>query len=313
MNLAITGGTGFIGAHVLRLALKRGHVVKALHRPHSVLKIQNSSQLMWVCGDLVSEGTWNRLLPSCDTLIHLGAAGVANVNDAFDAVHTNLPGLAHMFRAAARFGVKRLVLGGSCFEYGDTGEKIGKRGLREDDLLSPTNVYGAAKAAATLLAGPLSRDLGLECLVLRPFHTYGEGEISPRIIPSIIEAALAGRSIQTTDGRQVRDFVHVKDVAAGFIKAAEISLDSFCSQTPVKIFNLGSGNATSLREVIERLLVLCGRDVDYADFGGRQQRPNEIWHLVSDSSNAFRCLDWSPLVTLDAGLNEVVAHARLSL
>jgi nucleoside-diphosphate-sugar epimerase len=310
MNIAITGGTGFIGAHVLRLALERGHVIKALHRRHSILKTPNSSQLEWICGDLVSDDTWNRLLLGCDTLIHLGAAGVANVNDAFDAVHTNLPGLAHMMKSAARYNVKRLVLAGSCFEYGDTGEKIGERGLREDDHLCPINVYGAAKAAATLLAGPLSRDLGLECFVLRPFHTYGEGEISTRIIPSVIEAALAGRPIQTTDGRQLRDFVHVKDVAAGFIQAAEVSWGAVGNQTAMKILNLGTGSPTTLRDMIERLLLFCGRDVGCADFGARQHRPNEMWRLVSDSSEAERSIGWKPLISLGVGLPNMVSMLR---
>lgn len=308
MILAITGGSGFIGSHVVTMALSGGHTVRALYRKPTPPSFPANPRLVWIRGDIASAKSWDELLAGCDALIHLGASGVANLNDAFDAVHTNLPAHAYLLQAAARHGVQRLVVAGSCFEYGRVGERIGNRGLLESDPLDPVNAYAAAKAAATLLLRPLTRDLGLQCFILRPFHIYGSGEMPSRLIPSVIRAALSGSPIRTTDGRQIRDLVHVDDVAEAFLRATTVKWAQ--TEPGTCVLNLSSGLQTPLRSVIELLVRGCGRDPSLIEFGAVAHRPHEMWRLVGDPGAAARVLDWRCTVTLREGLEKLIHDTR---
>jgi nucleoside-diphosphate-sugar epimerase len=307
MIIALSGGSGFIGSRVIELAARDGHTIRALYRkPNPPLCL--TGKITWIRGDMTSFNVWDELLAGSDAIIHLAASGVANLNNAFDAVHTNLPALAHLLRSAARHGVKRLVTAGSCFEYGRTGEVIGQRGLVETDPLDPVNSYAATKAAATLLMRPLARDLGLQCFILRPFHTYGPKENPARLIPSVIRASLTGHPIRTTDGRQIRDLVHVDDVAEAFLRAATVD---WVQQEPgACVLNLCSDRPHQLRAVIESVVRACGRDPALVEFGAVVHRPHEMWRLVGDSSAAARFLDWRIKIDLQEGLSRMIKVMR---
>jgi len=308
MIIAVTGGSGFIGSHVVSMALRDGQTVRALYRKVTPPNFPVNPRLIWIRGDIASATAWDELLTGCDALIHLGASGVANLNDAFDAVHTNLPAHAYLLQAAARHEVRRLVLAGSCFEYGRTGERIGERGLLESDPLDPVNAYAAAKAAATLLCGPLARDMGLQCFILRPFHIYGPGEMPTRLIPSVIRAALSGNQIRTTDGLQIRDLVHVDDVAEAFLRSTTVGWAQ--PELGTCILNLSSGRPTPLRSVIELLVRTCGRDPALIEFGAVDHRPHEMWRLVGDASAAASVLGWRSTINLEVGLARVASDFR---
>lgn len=310
--IALTGGTGFIGRHLLRVLLGQGVRVRALHRPASSLPPEFLESIEWVEGNMTDEDSWHRLAAGADVVIHLGAAGVANLRDPIAALDQNLPAYRLLLAAAARQGVRRVIVAGSCFEYGSTGDTLLPDGrLRESDPLAPVNAYAASKAAGTLLLGPLSRDLGLECVVLRPFHTYGEGEPAARLLPFVIESALAGREVATTDGRQIRDLVHVTEVAAAFARAA-----SFAWPLPGPgslVLNLGTGEAVSLREVIAALVAHCDRGPELIRFGAVPHRPNEMWRLVADPTAAAEVLGWRSQVSWREGVAAMVASRKAAL
>ncbi|OIQ90379.1 UDP-glucose 4-epimerase [mine drainage metagenome] len=310
MVIAVTGGTGFIGRRVVHQLLARGHRVRALRRPTSRVELLQEPPQEWVSGDAETPEIWERLLSGVDALVHLAAAGVANIGDVFDAVHINFPMHAHLLAAASKHGVRRVVLAGSCFEYGRTGESVGDRGLREDDRLDPVNVYGAVKAAITLITGPLSRDLGLETFLMRPFHVYGPGELGSRLVPSVISAALSGRRITSTDGRQIRDFIHIDDVADGFARAVEARWPAAVGQSGVSMINLASGVGTSVADMVRLITQTCGRAETEIEFGAVKHRQNEMWRLVGDWTAARDLLGWKPTITLPKGIEALVISER---
>ena len=304
MEIAITGGTGFLGSHVVNLALRYGYSVRALHHTSSPQKIFSNHRIKWIRGNIESPDSWDELLKGANALIHLAASGVSNLNEMFDAVKINLPAHLHLLEAAARHGVRRVVVAGSCFEYGRVGERIGNRGLTESDPLEPVNIYAASKAAATLLTGALARDLGLQSFVLRPFHIYGPGETSSRMIPTVIRSALVGDSIRTTDGRQIRDLVHVYDVADAFIRATQVAWPQL--EPGCRILNLSSGHGLTLRSVIELLVKSCNRNLGSIQFGAIGHRHNEMWRLVGDPSAALDVLGWRSTIDLNDGFHQMV-------
>jgi nucleoside-diphosphate-sugar epimerase len=246
MKFFVTGGTGFIGGHFLRAALGAGHEVLASRRPGSVCKIPLQVEPSWVdcdLGDLA--GHAQRQFRGCNALIHFAAAGVqfgsAQETSWQEMFTVNVMQSLTVWQTAIDAGVQRLVICGSCFEYGASGLRFGSIPIIAP--LEPTNAYAASKAAATMAAVALAREKKAECALLRPFHVFGEGEAATRFWPALREAAMTGRDFAMSAGEQVRDFVPVEKVAEAFLHTAvHVRL------TPgvPKIRNLGSGRAQTL-------------------------------------------------------------------
>jgi nucleoside-diphosphate-sugar epimerase len=245
MKIFVTGGTGFIGGHFLKQALAAGHSVVALRRNGGKMRIPLPQEPVWLKGNL--DGDWSEKLSQCQALVHLAAAGVspqkADWDELFDV---NVRQSLNLWRQAAKAGVKRFVICGSCFEYGKSGERY--EFIPADAPLEPTHAYAASKAAATMAAVALAIEQQIELLVLRPFHVFGEGEASGRFWPSLRKTALAGEDFPMTAGEQVRDFVPVEKVADAFVAA--LPRTDLRAGEP-KIENVGAGKPQTLRAFAE--------------------------------------------------------------
>jgi UDP-glucose 4-epimerase len=309
-RIAITGATGFIGSEVAKLLYQRGAILKLLSRSYNRGADVGLASGEWVIGDISDPHAWDNLLEGCSAVVHLGAAGVADLDNMSAALHTNLPAYTYMLEAAKRHNIRRLVVAGSCFEYGLTGSVIRNRGLRETDSLDPVNAYAAAKAAATLLMGPLCRNLQLEAFILRPFHTYGHGEMQSRLFPSVMRAAISDLPIHITNGTQVRDFIHLSDVARAFVQAVDVRW--LPNEPGAQVINIGTGLGTSVLEVARLIARACGRDKSRVVPGSIPPRPREMACLVADISKARTVLGWTPTVSLTAGIKMAIASSGTS-
>jgi nucleoside-diphosphate-sugar epimerase len=241
MKIFVTGGTGFIGGHFLKQALAAGHHIIALRRTGGSPPISLPQQPVWVDGNL--DDDWLEKLSQCSTLVHLAAAGVspqkADRDELFDV---NVRQSSQLWRLAARAGVKRFVICGSCFEYGKSGERF--EFIPADAPLEPTNAYAASKAAATMAALALAIEARIELVVLRPFHVFGEGQHESNFWPSLRKAALAGEDFPMTAGEQIRDFVPAEKVADVFVAA--LGRADLLTGKPI-IENVGTGKPQTLR------------------------------------------------------------------
>lgn len=239
MRIFVTGGTGFIGSHFLKLAIDQGYEVVALRRPGSTPRIQLQKQPLWIDGTL--EDDLREGLCGCNTLVHLASHGVDLQATWEDCFRWNVIASLATWLSAVEAGVRRLIIAGSCFEYGQSAENYDF--IPSSAPLLPTASYHSSKAAATMAAIGLAVDKQVQVAVLRPFHTYGEGEADHRFWPALRNAALAGENFPMTSGTQLRDFTHVSDVAAKFVEA--VKRTDLQPGKPV-IENLGSGHPCTL-------------------------------------------------------------------
>ncbi|MCX6938683.1 MAG: NAD(P)-dependent oxidoreductase [Verrucomicrobia bacterium] len=241
MKLFITGGTGFIGRHVVRQALADGHQVVALIRPGSasaLLETNGLSQIRYEMDQVPSSA-----LEGCDALIHLAAHGVVSgMNDWQMCFKVNVHQSLVLWIAAADAGIKRFVICGSCFEYGRSGEKYDF--IPVTAPLEPTSAYAASKASATMAMTALSIQRNLKASIIRPFHVYGEGEHADRFWMSLKTAAEKGCNFNMTRGEQIRDFVSVEYVAQRILKISTCNP----SGSDSIIYNIGSGNPLTLNQ-----------------------------------------------------------------
>jgi len=245
MKFFVTGGTGFIGSHFLAKALAAGHKPIALRRPGSKPRILLEKEPLWVEGAL--DDDWHDELTECQVLVHLAAAGVSpQLSNWTELFKINVEQSLNIWVQAVDAGVKRLIICGSCLEYGRSAahyEFIPAHASSE-----PTNAYAASKAAATVAAMALAMERAIEVIVLRPFPTFGEGQYKGNFWTALRMAAMAGEDFPMTAGEQVRDFVPVEQVADIFV--AGLTRVDLKPGEP-RIENLGTGQPQTLAAFAE--------------------------------------------------------------
>lgn len=241
MRLFLTGGTGFIGSHVLAAALAAGHQVRALRRsPASAPVIPLPRQPQWCEGDLLTLPASE--LEGVEAVLHLASAGVSPKQVPWaELVQVNVAGSLRLLERAAEAGVRRCVVAGSSHEYGNAARRY--EAIPPDAPLEPLSPYGASKAAAFQLLRTFAIAQGLELFYGRIFSAYGEGQFAGNFWPSLRCAALAGDDFPMTSGRQVSDFIPVDEVASHLLAAC--ARPDVAAGVPL-VVNIGSGAATSL-------------------------------------------------------------------
>jgi len=267
-RLFVTGGTGFLGGAFLEKASAEGREIVAICRTSH----ESTKSIRWLTRSLSDVSTDD--FAGCDACVHFAAAGVTgSANDWDLCFDVNVRQSLALWRTAVAAGVKRLVICGSCFEYGRSGDRYAA--IPVSAPLEPVTAYGASKAAATVAAQALAVTENLSVSVLRPFHLYGMGEASTRFWPALRAAALAGADFPMTAGTQVRDFTPVSNAAAQFVAELGRPVALGCAI----IRNVGTGQGQSLRAFASR----C-----WTEWGGRGQlllgavpdRPNEVRRYV---------------------------------
>jgi len=291
MRVLVTGACGFIGSQVVKKLLADGHEVVAVDRRQDLLArlAPGDPRLVPAAGDLDDIPATRTLLADTtpDALVHL--AWYARPDD-YLVSHENLTSLnmtVRLIQAALAVGCRKLVLAGTCVEYATVG-----RPLTEDDPVDPRSLYGGCKHAAWWVTRSLATAAGAELSWARVFHLHGPGEDATRLIPWVARELRAGRPVELTDGTQVRDHLHVSDVAAGFV--------TLLARGTSGVFNLCSGQPVTLRQVLETVGEIVGRR-DLLRFGARPHRPGEAMFLAGDSSR-LRALSWRPRFGLRDGL-----------
>ena len=220
MKIFVTGGTGFVGSHVLKHLLEADHDVSALRRPGSVPRIALAREPRWIEGAL--DADHGEALTGTDVLIHLAAH---TPNPPYDklsrCLHWNVVAPLALAECALVAGVRRFVIAGSCFEYGRASRRFAA--VAPSTPIEPDLSYPTSKAAATIAFEGFARENMVLLKVLRLFHVFGEGEQSTRLWPSMRKAALEGRDFPMSRGEQVRDFTPVEFVARRFVQALDFS------------------------------------------------------------------------------------------
>lgn len=293
MKLFLTGASGFVGAATLRLALEAGHEVIAPLRPGSVAPrlVPFAGRFTRLDLDLRDTAGMAAALAEHrpDAVLHLAWAGVANAAR-FDRrqITDNVEAACALVEAAAVAGVGSFVGVGSQGEYGAGSDML------ESTLPTPTTLYGAAKVAALFLTRQLAAQAGMRHAWLRLFSTYGPEDNEGWLIPMLITEMLAGRRPRTTLGTQSWDWLHVDDVARGILAVAT---------TPAAegVFNLGSGRAVRVRDVIERIRDLAAPAMELV-FGEIPFRPDQVMHMQADITRLREATGWAPRIAIEDGL-----------
>lgn len=297
----VTGVSGFVGSHLARRLVGAGADVTVLVRAgsHRFRIADIAHELHLVEGDCSDVGSVGRMLDAAKPQIvfHAAAAGVAPSTSSESVLRTNVFGAFAIANGCANAGVERLICFGSSFEYGEG------RALSEESSLSPTTVYGASKAAGTILAQAIGRSTGLKVVSIRLFTPYGPWERATRLIPSAIVSGLRCRDMNMTGGEQERDLIYIDDAVEGVLLAAG-------SDTAVgTVLNLCSGQGTKMRSAVELIYRLLGQPASI-HFGAIPYRTGEMFFQTGTNKLARMHLGWQPTVDLEEGLRRTIDWYR---
>jgi nucleoside-diphosphate-sugar epimerase len=284
---------------VTRLLVERGDEVTAIVRPTSdrwrIRDVVDDAQI--VESDLLDSeyivGMVDDVRP--DLCIHL--AWHAEPGKYLDSP-MNLDMLSastQLARSLGDAGCRRFVGVGTCFEY-----EMSERTLSESSATKPNSLYAASKTAfATVLdqIGPLT---GMETVWARPFYQYGPYEDERRLVSSVILSLLRGHDAPTTEGMQIRDFLHVLDVASAIVAVGDSDLEG--------AVNIGSGEQVTVREIVEAIGGATDR-TDLIRFGKMPYRESDPMFVVADNTR-LRSTGWVPRFGLDDGIADTVAWWR---
>jgi UDP-glucose 4-epimerase len=289
----VTGGSGFIGSHVVDRLRARGHepVIYDLrpspwHEPGAVDT---------VLGSITDREALERALHSCDAVAHLAA--VADVNDVHaepeDAERVNARGTVAVLEAARRAGVKRLVYASTIWVYSDCdGEAVD-----EDTLLpAPSHLYTSTKLAGELYCKAYQELYGIDYTILRFGIPYGPRAREAAVIPAFVGKALRGEPLTLAgDGGQSRRFVYVEDLADG----VALGLGDVATN---RVYNLASDENVTIKQIAETVRELIGNvEIVYTP-----ARPGDFGGKIVCSARARRELGWTAATPFTEGVRRYV-------
>ena len=313
-KILITGAGGFIGSHLVVKLVELGSEVRAMVRynsrnewglleqaPHEIIKA-----IEIIPGDLRDPNCVQQTVKDRNIIFHLGAIisipySYQNPNE---VVETNVMGTLNILNAARENSITKLIHTSSSEVYG-TAQYVP---IDESHPLQGQSPYSASKIAADKLVDSFHLSYELPVGIVRPFNTYGPGQSSRAVIPTIIMQALENESIRLGSLYPTRDFTYVEDTVNGFIKAAE------SPNIIGEVVNLGVGMDVSIGDLVGKILRLIGRELKvFSDHQRIRPTKSEVERLLSNNSKAKSLIGWSPQVDLDEGLNYTIEWIKKNL
>lgn len=293
-RVLVTGASGFIGRHSLALLAERGCEVHAVSRSGAMH--DEHTGVVWHACNLLDGGQVrdmvSRIRP--DYLLHLawyaepGKFWAAEINTAWVRASMEL------FRAFLAYGGRRIVAAGSCaeydWEYGTFSENT--------TPLVPRTLYGQCKKQLFLELVQLVAGSAASMSWARIFFVYGPGEHRDRLVPSVILRLMKDEAAPCTAGVQVRDFLHVGDVAAALVM--------LLGSAVAGAINIGSGIPVEIRQIIQMIADRMSRP-ELPVLGAFPTKPDEPGYLVADNSRLASELGWRQEITLEDGLADTIS------
>ncbi len=306
MKIAVFGGGGFIGSAVVDRLLKDGHTIRIFERPRVVpyRRFSATEGVEWVTGDLMSNHDVAHVLDGIDIVVHLVSTtlpGSSNDDPVYD-VQTNVVSTIQMLQAMVARKVGKIVFissGGTIY-----GKPVALP-INEDHPTNPLVSYGITKLAVEKYILMFQHLYGIKARILRVANPYGvrqRVDTGQGVVTAFVSKALRDESIEVWgDGRVVRDYLYIDDLAEAFARA--VYYDGSHS-----VFNIGSGVGTDINSLLDAIESVLERPVS------RHYKPGRAFDVPSnvlDITRAGKELDWQPGVPLLQGM-EIMLKRRTS-
>ena len=292
MKVLVTGSTGFIGSQVLKLLVRQGHDVSAIVRPYSdrtrIGSLLADVELLEFDLDNLDREALKISDTNYELCIHLAWYAEPGLYLHASENIASLSATLNLAARLARAGCQRFIGIGSCFEY-----DLEAGYLSETSTLNPDSLYAACKTAAAVGLDQIGNESGMQTTWVRLFYQYGPFEDQRRLVPAVLNSMISGELTKTTSGEQLRDFLHVEDVASAICAVADSDLES--------VVNIGSGRPVRVRDIVEKIGEITGRN-DLIQFGALPYRESDPMFVCANNRRLVENTDWKPKYDLESGL-----------
>lgn len=289
-KILLTGGSGFIGYHCIAPLLERGYEVHAVASRSSPDKIKG---VTWHQADLLQDTRSLVEAVKPAHLLHLAWYVVPGKLISSPENFAWVTASMDLLRNFIEHGGKRAVICGSGYEYdwnfGYCSEKL--------TPLSPSTVYGSCKHALHSMAQSLAGLHSLSFAWARVFFLYGPREHPDRLVSSVIRSLLKGEPAKCSHGKQIRDYMHVQDVANGLVAGLDSAVEG--------AVNVSSGQATTLREIVLTIGNILQKP-ELIQLGAIPARANDTPLVVGENTRLTSEAGWQQKFDLEAGLRHTI-------
>lgn len=310
MKVAVTGGAGFIGSHLVDKLLSEGHEVVAIDnlvngKEENLTTAMTYATFRFEEADILEGSLMTQLLDGVDVVFHLACLGVRHsIHSPFENHLVNAEGSLNVLEAARMNKVKKFFYISTSEIYGD----ITSFPINENGVPLPKTVYGSSKLAGENYAYSYYKCYNLDVTITRIFNNYGPrahyegdaGEIIPR---SIVQMLYGKAPIIFGDGSVTRDFFYVKDTARAL---ADLMLND---KLTGQIINIGTGVEITMKNLMEQLIDTMGLSSTMKiDF--QEDRPADVPRLWVDPTKFLAITNFSNAMPFNEGLKETVEYYK---
>ena len=298
MKFAVTGGAGFVGNNIVRLLVSKGYSVAVIDNLHTGKKENLDGifeKIEFYETDIRNYDEIEKILKNVDGIFHEAALTI--VQESFDKreeyFDVNVKGTENIFKIARKFK-KKVVYASSSSIYGDSKQIP----IKENSTRNPINPYGQTKLDDEFLAEKYSNN-GLEVIGLRYFNIFGKGQTGSYagVITQFMRKLNQKKCpIIFGDGLQIRDFIHVSDVA-------EANLSAMLSKTNSGFFNIGSGIGTKIIDLAKIMIKIFDEDFE-PKF--QDSLKGDVKISQAETSLTKKMINWESKIELEQGLRKFI-------
>lgn len=296
----IVGGAGFIGSALIDELLAAGERVIVFDNHFSGRPPARRDGLAAIEGDLRDEAHVFDVVREHRPRAAYNLAAFAYIPycDAHpvETLQVHVVGQQILMEACRAVGADRFIMASTAAVYA-----IGEQAHKESDRLEGAEFYGMSKIMGEHEMAMFHRSSGIACVAARFFNVYGRGETNPHVIPEIIEQLRAGSTLRLGNITPERDLIHVTDIARALRLCLEADVQGY------EVFNVGTGVARSVADVVSMLERILGREITIETDPARV-RAVDRHRLLADITHIRTALGWEPRVTLEDGLRDLVVH-----
>ena len=290
--MLIVGGTGFLGYHLARAALKKNWKVTSISIKNPQ-KTKLLKKVKYIFCDISKKNTLKKKIKENYSFV-INAGGYIDHSGGSRVLKTHLNGLKNLCSLFLKKKIDCFVQIGSSVEYGNLPSPQSESTIKKPN----TTTYAKSKFLATEHALKLSKSKDFPITVLRVYQAYGPKQKKDRLIPSLIASCLRNEKFPCTKGTQLRDFIYIDDVVESIFKCYKNR------KAKGEIFNIGSAKPKKIRQIIN--LVKKSVGLGKPDFGRIKLRSDENLKLYPSINKAKKVLKWNPKTELKQGILKTI-------
>lgn len=304
----VTGGAGFIGSHLCRALVPKGHSVAVLDNfsTGSLSHLRDiAGKVRVIQGDVTCFDTVRQAVHGAEVVFHLASPGQTRAGEPspFEVHSTCSTGTLNLLRAARAGGTRRFIYASTGCVYGAAGGSV----VPESDPTRPLSIYAASKLAGELHCRTFTQKHGFPTVRLRFFNVFGPGQPEPGRysagLSRLLSMMLQGRRpIIRGDGRDCQDLLYVDDAVSALLRATQ------SERLSGKVYNIGQGRSSDMLEIVDCVNMILGTELFPIQVPQRRRSPLDY---LASTDRAETELGFAPAIPLAEALRRYLDHYRL--